>query len=285
MEEKEEIWKDIKGFEGLYQISNLGRVKSLPKYTYSRGYPQLRKEKLLKPVYTGKNRNYATVCLNSKYRFKIHRLVAEAFISNPNNYPCVNHKDENPRNNDVDNLEWCTYQYNTLYSNNTIKRGRKKLINRGKDFESRLKLQLEKLQPKITIDRLYDTTMGYKNIYNPCDFIIYSYPNILYVECKAIHGKYLNFNSHIRKTQWDALLCKSKTNGVIAGILCWFIDYDKTVFVPITHLDNLKTNDYKSFNIIKDFDDNLDCELFGIKKQVYFNYDLDRFLKEIKDVK
>jgi hypothetical protein len=111
-----EIWKDIIGFEGVYQISNFGRVKSLPKYTYSRGYPQLRKEKILKPCYTGKNRCYATVRLNDGKGYKIHRLVAQAFIPNPDNLPCVNHKDENPKNNHVDNLEWCTNQYNVKYS-------------------------------------------------------------------------------------------------------------------------------------------------------------------------
>lgn len=111
-----EIWKDIDGFEGLYQVSNLGRVKSLPKYTYSKGYPQLRKEKILKPGYTGRKRCYATVCLNDGKQYKVHRLVAEAFIPNPDNLPIVNHKDENPKNNCVENLEWCTNQHNVKYS-------------------------------------------------------------------------------------------------------------------------------------------------------------------------
>lgn len=137
-----EIWRDIKGFEGLYQISTFGRVKSLPKYTYSRGYPQLRKEKILKPGYTGKNRCYATVILNDGKGYKVHRLVAEAFIPNPNNLPCVNHKDENPLNNRVDNLEWCTNQYNVKYSAKPLSAKHKRKIgdaNRGKKrtFEQR----------------------------------------------------------------------------------------------------------------------------------------------------
>lgn len=111
-----EVWKPIKGFEGLYEISNLGRVKSLPKYTDSKGYPQLRKEKFLKPGKTGKKRNYLAVVLNNGKSYKVHRLVAEAFIPNPNNLPLVNHKDENPANNRVDNLEWCTNKYNSQYS-------------------------------------------------------------------------------------------------------------------------------------------------------------------------
>lgn len=111
-----EIWKDIDGFVGVYQVSNLGRIKSLPKYTYSKGYPQLRKEKILKPCYTGRKRCYATVRLNDGKSYKVHRLVAQAFIPNPHDLPLVNHKDENPKNNCVDNLEWCDYRYNRIYS-------------------------------------------------------------------------------------------------------------------------------------------------------------------------
>ena len=111
-----EEWRDIKGFEGLYQVSNLGRVKSLPKYTYSKGYPQLRKERILNPRGTGRTRKYLAVKFNDGHQYKVHRLVAEAFIPNPDNLPLINHKDENPLNNRVDNLEWCTNAYNVKYS-------------------------------------------------------------------------------------------------------------------------------------------------------------------------
>lgn len=116
VQKEEEIWKDISGFEGLYQVSNLGRVKSLPKYFYSRGYPQLRKERILNPRCTGKYRNYLAVKFIDGHQYKVHRLVAQAFIPNPNNLPLINHKDENPLNNRVENLEWCTNAYNVKYS-------------------------------------------------------------------------------------------------------------------------------------------------------------------------
>ena len=114
-----EIWLPVDGLEDRYEVSNFGRVKSLPKYTYSRGYPQLRKEKLLKPIVTGKGNGYLSVRLSDGTQsklYKIHRLVAIAFVQNHLQLPIVNHKDRNTRNNRADNLEWCTNAYNIKYS-------------------------------------------------------------------------------------------------------------------------------------------------------------------------
>lgn len=105
---------DIKGYEGLYKISNKGDVISLSKTS---GFLKL-KEKYLKP--TVKSKGYLDVKLikdGIKKHFYIHRLVAKHFIPNPNNLPQVNHKDKNPSNNNVNNLEWCDNSYNVLYSN------------------------------------------------------------------------------------------------------------------------------------------------------------------------
>ena len=100
-----EIWKNIEGYEGKYQVSNLGRVKRM-----------IGQEKVLHPK---KHRNgHLQIGLHKDKKRKtmyIHRLVAQAFIPNPDNLPCVNHKDENPNNNNVDNLEWCTQKYNCNY--------------------------------------------------------------------------------------------------------------------------------------------------------------------------
>lgn len=96
----EEVWKDIKGYEKLYQVSNLGRVKSL------------KTNKILKsnPTFS-----YKFVGLYKNKRCKlitIHRLVATTFIENPNNYNIINHIDGNVNNNNVSNLEWCTQKHN-----------------------------------------------------------------------------------------------------------------------------------------------------------------------------
>ena len=112
-----EIWKDIEGYEGLYQISNFGRVKSLDRYVKSRwGNYRLLNGKLIKGY---KNKNgYCLITLWNKQISKtylLHRLVAETFLSNPDNLPQINHKDENKSNNQVENLEWCTAKYNSNY--------------------------------------------------------------------------------------------------------------------------------------------------------------------------
>lgn len=112
----EEIWKDIVGYEGLYQVSNLGRVRSLDRYVlHKQSVRKLHKGCIMNPYrITG----YPAVHLSKdgqKKGFLVHRLVATAFIPNPNNLPEVNHKDESRTNNIVDNLEWCTVLENNVY--------------------------------------------------------------------------------------------------------------------------------------------------------------------------
>lgn len=112
--EEQEIWKDIPGFEGLYQVNQWGDIFSLYsnkklKYSYSNdGYKQ-----------------YGLYKKRKRYGIMAHKAVALAFIPNPKNYPMVNHKDENKQNNYVDNLEWCTARYNNIYSNNGKRSGEK----------------------------------------------------------------------------------------------------------------------------------------------------------------
>lgn len=112
----EEEWKDIEGYEGLYQISNLGRVKSLERIVERIGKGKILVNERIRNVTNCRGYLQVKLFKNKKYRmFFVHRLVAQAFIPNPNNYPEVNHKDENKENNRVDNLEWCTTEYNCNY--------------------------------------------------------------------------------------------------------------------------------------------------------------------------
>lgn len=105
-----EEWRDIVDYEGLYQVSNLGRVRSLIT------------NKILKQQKDKNGYLFVGIRKNGKRKFKkIHRLVAEAFLDNPNNLPEVNHKDENKTNNVVSNLEYCDHKYNTNYGTRNIR--------------------------------------------------------------------------------------------------------------------------------------------------------------------
>lgn len=116
----EEMWKSIKGFEGLYEVSNLGRIKALDRYVQNNGGIQHRTQKILK-AYGGNNKHLTVVlCKNGKtYPRLVHRLVASAFIPNPDNKPVVDHIDTVPTNNCVNNLRWVTAKEN---ANNPLSR-------------------------------------------------------------------------------------------------------------------------------------------------------------------
>lgn len=105
----EEKWKDIINYEGYYQISNFGNIRSLDrKIRFNKGY-SIKKGKMLKPILNKKGYYKVSLSKNQKEkRFFIHRLVAIHFIENPLSKEQVNHKDGNKKNNRVDNLEWCT---------------------------------------------------------------------------------------------------------------------------------------------------------------------------------
>lgn len=113
-----EEWRFIKNYEGLYEVSNTGLVRSIDRYTInSKGVKKRYKGKLLSPGFNKRN-GYFLVRI-SKDCFYVHRLVAEAFLDNPDNLREVNHKDEDKTNNRVDNLEWCTSKYNRSYGTRT----------------------------------------------------------------------------------------------------------------------------------------------------------------------
>lgn len=125
---KHEIWKDIPGYEGYYQVSNYGNVKSVARKIISSNNRTVSiKERYLKPHINPSGHKQAVLFKNGKdNRLYIHRLVATIFVENPNNLPFVNHKDQNPNNNVYTNLEWCTPGYNATYADAVEKRAKAK---------------------------------------------------------------------------------------------------------------------------------------------------------------
>lgn len=119
----DEIWKDIEGYEGLYQVSNLGRVRSLLRINRCFDKTYIRKGKVLKGMSDKDGYSYVLLSKEGVQRkFLIHRLVAKHFILNPQNFPQVNHKNEVVNDNRLENLEWCDCVYNIRYGTGVKRR-------------------------------------------------------------------------------------------------------------------------------------------------------------------
>lgn len=150
-------------------------------------------------------------------------------------------------------------------------------VNRGKQFEEVIRKSFEKV-PDTTVIRLPDPTSGYLGIRNISDFIVYHYPYQYFIECKTVHGNTLPF-CNISKNQWEGMLEVSKTKGVIAGVLCWWVDKDVTKFIPIMTLELMKKAcGAKSVKCVPLSMPN--TEIKGQKKRIFFDYDMTRFFKE-----
>ena len=162
-----EIWKDIKGYEGIYQVSNKGNVRSLDRTVITKeNKVRSLKGKLLKPATITHGYLGVNLC-NKSYR--VHRLVAEAFIPNPNNLPIINHLDEDKTNNCVDNLQWCTSQENNTYGTRLQKASdsMKKKENHGLNEQI---IEMIKNQNKkvlcVTTNKVFDSIKEASEFYN-----------------------------------------------------------------------------------------------------------------------
>jgi hypothetical protein len=146
-----EMWKNIKGYEKSYQISNLGRVKSLPRKVkiirYGKVHYKTISGRTMKPLLNKRGKGYLKINLKRPNRLlSIHQLVAKAFIPNPENKPFINHIDGDPKNNVISNLEWCTAKENAIHAS---KNG---LLPRGENHPN----------SKLTKDQVLEIRKSYK---------------------------------------------------------------------------------------------------------------------------
>lgn len=165
----EEIWKDIKGYEGLYQVSNFGRVKRIVEY---KNRFKEHNERILKLNKDKDGYCLVHLCKNGIAKCKkVHRLVAEAFIENPKNYEMINHKNEIKNDNRIENLEWCNVTYNNNYKSALTRKYKKvEMLNLEgivlREYESILQASIENNLDKSHIVKCckgkIKTTGGYK---------------------------------------------------------------------------------------------------------------------------
>ena len=151
--------------------------------------------------------------------------------------------------------------------------------NYGKKFELKFKEDWLKI-PNSTIDRLYDVTMGYKSISQVSDYIGYVFPNIYYLEVKSIHGN--TFPLH-NLTQYEKLCSKVGIPGVRCGVIIWFVDHGRVVYVPVKTISIMKSDNKKSININRSMEEGYRIiEIPSIKKRVFCNSNYN-ILLNLKD--
>ena len=172
--------------------------------------------------------------------------------------------------------------------------------NRGKKFEAAVREAFEKV-PDTSVIRLPDPTSGYLGIRNVSDYIVYHYPHQYFIECKSVHGNTLSIYSkdpkkkygNITNNQWEGMLQEGMKYGVVAGVICWWIDHDITRFLPIQVLEYLRIRGDKSIRYDLEFTATLwtpsttarRCpiiDITGKKKRVFFEYDMKNLFDQVR---
>ena len=181
---EQEIWKDIEGYEGKYQVSNYGRVKSLDRFIDKKGQsPAYLHERILS---TKIHKGYKTVCLysnNKQKTFSVHRLIANTFIPNPNNFPHIDHINTIRADNRIENLRWVNRSMNMMNEITHKKRSEywKEKTKKGEN------VWVERKKRKVVaFDENYNIVYEFNTITEAAKFINRSHANIC-VACKDIH--------------------------------------------------------------------------------------------------
>lgn len=180
-----EIWKDIKGYEGFYQVSNLGRIKRIEKqitmYNKNTKYNKVIKEKELKQTKNKKGYLYVSLCKNGEIKKqRVHRLVAEAFLEKKDGFNEINHRNEKRHDNRAENLEYCTHVYNLNYGNHNQK------LSKTLRENNKNKIKIIQMDRKGNILNEYESLMDASRSTNIPE------PNICAC-CKGIYKQTHNF--------------------------------------------------------------------------------------------
>lgn len=187
----EEEWRDVPNYEGLYQVSNLGRVKS-----FARKYCI---ERILKTINSSKGYLIVNLCKNKKHKqFLVHRLVAEAFIPNPENKPCIDHIDTNKENNKITNLRWVTNKENN--NNLTLKKYSRASKDKWQNPIIRRKMMEsanKRRKPIVQLNMDYSFVRYWDSAYDVERELEYNHSNIN----SCLKGKYNSSNGYIGKTK------------------------------------------------------------------------------------
>lgn len=167
-------------------------------------------------------------------------------------------------------------------------------VNRGKDFEGCIKASFESA-PDTAVVRLIDPQNGYAGVRNVCDFVVYHKPYMYFIECKSVHGDKLSIHGldvkrkygALTNNQWEGMLEYSKIDGVIAGVVVWFIDHDITKFFPIQMLAEMRDSGYRSVKLFpsewSDIGDKYPWQvIWGDKRRVLFDYDMTEFFDKME---
>lgn len=161
---REEEWRPIEGFVGIYEISNWGNVKTLTREIKDYRGTYIRKGKILNR-YNDKAGYYKVKLYNGDASFAscpVHRLVAIHFISNPNNYPQINHIDGHPENNYVSNLEWCNISQNTIHAYKTGLKKKENYVGEACIFAKLTEKQVLDIRKEYAEGNIFQTTLGLK---------------------------------------------------------------------------------------------------------------------------
>jgi len=152
-------------------------------------------------------------------------------------------------------------------------------VNRGKQFEQQIRKAFEEVS-NTSVYRLQDSMGGYAGVANICDFIVYHRPIQYFIECKCHYDNTLPF-SCITTNQWQGMLEMSKIDGVVAGVMVWYIDHGRTYFVPVQVLERLKNEGQKSLNI-KNLPPDV-IEIQGSRRQILYDYSMYEFFVETEN--